>query len=65
MAKAIGISHSILGRIERGSICDSDSLTKILAWLLDGETAKRRSTSRTAKRELSNAASIASLEMNQ
>lgn len=35
VAGEIGISHSTLSRVERGEACDSKTLTKILAYLLE------------------------------
>jgi transcriptional regulator with XRE-family HTH domain len=37
-ARRIGINHTTLLRIERGEACDSRTLAKVLAWLLDENT---------------------------
>lgn len=34
LAKEIGIPQATLNRVENGHACDSDTLTKIIAWLL-------------------------------
>lgn len=34
LGQKIGIPHATLNRVERGEACDSDTLTKILGWLL-------------------------------
>lgn len=34
-AKILGISPATLSRIQRGAACDSDTLTRILKWILE------------------------------
>ena len=36
-AKMIGVSPSTLSRVENGEKCDSETLSKILFWLLETE----------------------------
>ncbi len=46
LARTIGVSHPTLNRFERGEKCDSDTLTKIMAWLFaSGDAAGRRAKS--------------------
>ena len=35
IAKAIGISSATLNRIENGEVCDSDTMAKVLFWVLE------------------------------
>lgn len=42
LAAEIGVSAATLNRLERGYACDSDTLAKVMRWLLSSSTSVRQ-----------------------